>query len=896
MKKKILRLLILVILVTVFAVTLSACGFIFSPSDEDNDDNIDKSTIPRLVDFVADSPRYDSEQKCFVFYYGEKVEISSDEFVVTVYYKDDSSKITDDIIIENPFESPNYLYRLGTHSLSVRYEEGDFVRSKTFNVEIRPVPDHVVEVREIFETEYTGDWINILQFVNEQLAKDGEPTLTEREEAEEIICRPKYSSVKEAGMYEILILPTQNYLFDNFYVWVKVTPKTIDVPTLLETETVYDGKMHPPRFKFAEDTESLIKITCETYADYVEAKTYLHVATIKDSNYIFGTDENGEAITKVLFEYKILPKVLDYNKEDLKLLRTEYPYRSSGYFIADIEHDFDTEVFEVRLSKSWVEIGTHSVCLHCPLPDCYRYKNGDTPEEDLSFEFTVYKLTFDYSGRLDEIAETLIFRETYRENLLLSDVIGSYLDDDDFLKKVLNAVDCDDTSFYRQTLILDDDITLEAGRNVCNIRYTPYETGYNYTLLPITVEVEKCEISLEYTWPDYWSDVTYDGAAHSYQLEIAGLHKDKLTETEYVTKIRTDEDNYQPVEEAINAGSYVTIATVALQPQYEKNYKFVEPAENKTTLFWNIRPAPISLKREQYRWSDITKDMFEPIDEYDASTIFTVVGDIEPLVMTDFAVFYALDSKSMWYGRKTNVIKTPGYYMAKATFVSTDPNYDAGSYGTIITSWEIFDTVIDLSGVQWQDVTKTVTYGEEIVLPELIGVPDMVSVRYSGCSGGLIDAGSYYYKAEFTLDSSLEKYDNSDRVTIIHQPAGVWFRVEPVRITADNFKVVYDRHALILNDTYDYDANNPPKYYSGDVEFLFYVECDGLPLKFNYSYTLLSSNILGANIEVTDAGIECSASGRIEFKVTITSSEEANNYYIAGNKLEITKTVYILKG
>lgn len=852
---------LLLISISALLLILCAAGAVGCFSSGESGENGRKA--PKSMDVETHSAHYDVEEGCFLFTYGEEVLLTKSDFTVKINYDDGTSETTDNYSLN---ASGGNFPDAGTHWLSISYRSGSASYDKSYKIAVGRA-QYEIDVLDEISVTYTGEDIDLLAAADAELKAAGKKTLSEQVAAGFIcvnwINNAQY--VKDAGTYEVCAQAVKNYVSETAKIKVTVRKAVVDAPRILNGEITFDGAAHSPQFSFAEGTENLIEIKNATFpsapvtSGYTAAGTYTYVAKPKDGNVVFA---NGK--TEVVLTMTILPAALPYTESGLKLLRAEYPFRAGGYYEPrDIETNLNGDIFALSftVSANRVSVPGDYTLIASPKGD-YVYSDGKKVAP-LSFRFTITPLKTDYSERYDEIAAALQIDTTFTPDTKVSDFLEGYLDDGAFIKKVRKAVTGSEYGYCSLRKIDVEDM-LAAGTARYFIDFRHAAVGYDYSPIPVTLNVEKASLSArcEFVAAD-GNPFVYDKNAHGYVAVLTGENASMCS-----VKYSTYSDG-KPVEQAIDAGGYVTKAEISLLPEYEKNYSLT--VSGATEFGWTIERQPVTLRSSDFELTN-ARLMFEPSEKLQVNVRLIRHNDVA-----------AIDEVSLTCDKvAADGVLAAGKYTASAKLKAVNGNYSLPT-SVFTFSWSVLDTEVDLSGLKWNVASDAeFTYGQEIT-PRLINVPSYVSVSYRSLNGnphsGVLNAGKHTVYADCEINQNVP---NAERARITASPSPVTFKVNRAAIADGDFKCVY---RIKYNQSFnggnygayaDYDETKKVRYSLSSEWCMFEVAGKQNVPDFDVEYAIVSAN--SSIITAGADGIKFRGTGVVTFTAKIKLKSNLNYY------------------
>ena len=600
MKKTLLHFILAFTFILTGSIFLVACG--------------GSKTPPELSYISCDEVNhtmYDESSAQFNCAYGETIVIAKSDFTITAHYTDGSTESVTDFDLDTSEISAGATGTLspGHYTVTITYSTATplyiavNVNTKTVDAATEAILDKLPWSIEIPYKE--GD-INILD--HSELAplkallaksdcpvkiKDGDKTTLK---SEDVYYGYEGSFTVEAKdgykLNSLQIYWTIGYGKVTFPS-VKVDGKEYKFDnTRKEIEIEYDGNEHTMQFVFAEGTESLITVNGESYTtataifkqtnatDYYGNEYKLEIG----SNYIFDSDfARGGSEDYVWF--KIAKKPIERNFEVLGT----YAYKGTAYTLADIQHNIDTELFDVEeLDENCVNAARYFVHYSAKentvLNYCWLDENGTTSNIEssrYSITLSIEKATLEFTQAQKALfKQHIVFRIGYDDDLTLQTVIYQSRDIDfDWLKSEEGAF----AKFLTESITRfeapegnHDKYERPGTYNDVTVIYCPDDRNFKPANVEVTVVIEKIKVSVdrahwhvekggEYVSSD--SKIVYDGTAYNSLIgagenNARSVRGDQVTvEFNYVHYYGTTEnERNQPTLRAVNGGYYKTVA------------------------------------------------------------------------------------------------------------------------------------------------------------------------------------------------------------------------------------------------------------------------------------------------------------------------------------------------
>lgn len=764
--------------------------------------------------------KWDGSQ--FIYEYGDVIEISESNFSVTAYYSDNSNEVVTDFTLDKS-QLPSGAAQEGTYTISVTYSTASPI---SYNVVVNPEGIEQVSFAELpgqKEVDYTGNEIDIVAQI---------PALQALIDANKVVIDEQNSTKKatDADTYYLRLETAEGYQYATYEITWIIKKAVVEVPTVSNAEIEYDGNSHS--IEFTETLPGYMTLEPDEYNDesYTNAGFYYYTLKL-DNNHIFSGNIDYASVTMV-----IKPKALDVNRDDLAVTGT-YVYTPDGITLNDINHNIDTDFFDVVIDAGLDTItSAGSYYLYATPKDevgnNYAWKNGDTiySYEEVFIGFDVSKATPDYSGIDTE--NNVIFETTYSESLTFGGVIANHCFREGTASWMTENLDMNRDWYSVQ---LDDETLVSPGTHTKTISYTPSDNNYEVTQIAVKIVINKRKIIISNCdWEKYkidgegnetWTNnsLMYDGTTtfkyvlSDYSSYDEGFVDDAEVDLTYVTYYGTEEgvyDETQPVTTAINGGYYKTVAHATLTKVGDRintdnysldDYYEIAPFE-KSVCEWEVAARPITHGSWNLFFDDDNANhiMYLPKGE-NALTTEKIKFKASNSDITVTKTFYYRSTPVDPFRPVTDLTEV-GYYRATAVLDDYNHNnYDVNiDPDEFVLNWQMLPNSYDLSEVRFNvESGATLNYGVKVedlfdnLLPNINVKFTYGFNEYNGgmnstfwskfTNGHVIEAGEYRVsRVEF---SALSEYD--------YYLDGTWYHPKDyVEITGDNLASEEDKPTL----------------------------------------------------------------------------------------------------
>lgn len=704
MKKKLFSFIIAFAFILTGAMCLTACGENSSPS----------KTLTSITSNVISHSHYDGSQ--FNYVYGEEIQISKSDFVVTAHYSDDSETNVSDFTLDTS-NLPTGTASVGTYEISVNYQS----KSNIYNV--------VVDEQSLdlttpsFENPvYTGEEIDftsisaIKTFMTENNLKVAQDSQS--------------SAQTNAGEYTLKLESNDANITGSFNINWQITKKPIALADFLvstgltpnsENKNVYEVTYNGNSYNLSSQA-NYIEVSNDT--SYTNAGDYYYNFTT-DSNHKFiansneYTTSNEEELNLTLRINKIQ---LNFNKNDIALTKNNCEYTGTEFTLQELlAPDYSTlsTYFDITLRNgNLTDVGTSDIVLTAKenAYSNYKYNNGDEiTRDEISLYFTIVKTTPNYEGI--DIANNIVFEVSYSENLTLSSIINT-------INLTQSSVSwLQENLGYSGYSVLEsnDNEIPSAGTYTKTISYTPNYNNYNSVDIQVTVIVNKVTI---YIFPNWYlnknnsliyneSDITYD-ITYPVEVEFA-TGNDEVTASLQTYYNQTEANNYgsKNIGSPQNAGYYKTIATLSCDPNHQICVYGSTDVVTELTKEWRIKQA-------QYygtiSWGGVTiNPLLDSTILFAPTEAITLSANLSEAPTEQFSVSlltkYKAPASDTFTAIDISNILAAGIYQATAIITCTSGNYTI-VYGETTVIFEIISRTIDCTNSQLAIETKTYTKTE----------------------------------------------------------------------------------------------------------------------------------------------------------------------------------------
>lgn len=771
LKKKFYSIILAFAFILTGAMCLTACGENSSPS----------KTLTSITSNVISHSHYDGSQ--FNYVYGEEIQISKSDFVVTAHYSDDSEINVSDFTLDTS-NLPTGTASVGTYEISVNYQS----KSNIYNV--------VVDEQSLdlttpsFENPvYTGEVIDFTSISAIQTF------MTENNLR--VALTSQSSAQTNAGEYTLKLESNDANITGSFNINWQITKKPIALADFLVSTGLTQNSENKNVYEVTYNGNSY---NLSSQANYIEVSNDTSYTNAGDYYYNFTTDSNHKFIAnsneyttsneeELNLTLRINKVQLTFNKADIALSENNCEYTGTEFTLQELlAPDYSTlsTYFDITLRNgNLTDVGTTDIVLTAKenAYSNYKYNNGDEiTREEICLYFTIVKTTPNYEG-IDTV-NNITFEVSYSENLTLSSIINSgnlTQTSVSWLQENLNY------SAY-SVLESNDNEILSAGTYTKTISYTPNYNSCNSVNIQVTVIVNKATIYIDPNWYFYRnnsviyneSDITYD-ITYPVEVEFA-TGNDEVTASLQTYYNQTEANNYgsENIASLQNAGYYKTIATLSCDSNYQACVSGSTEAVTELIKEWSIQKA-------QYygtiSWGGVTIGssldstiLFAPTE---ATTLSANLSEAptEQFSVSLLTKYKAPASDKFTAIDSSNILET-GIYQATATITCTSGNYTV-VYGETTVIFEIISRTIDCTNSQLAIETKTYTKTEwlnqfsdfDSWLTNSKGLALTWDVRNGGQSGTTVNrnlkngvAGTYtVVLISARVDTS---YQNSDGVTL----------------------------------------------------------------------------------------------------------------------------------
>ena len=699
MKKKFYSIILAFAFILTGTFCLTACG----------ENPPTSKTLTDITSTVSHS-HFDGSQIRYV--YGEEIQISKSDFVVTAHYSDDSETNVSDFTLDTS-NLPTGTASVGTYEISVNYQS----KSNIYNVVIDE--QSLDLTTPSFENPvYTGEVIDFTSISAIQTF------MTENNLR--VAITSQSSAQTNAGEYTLKLESNDANITGSFNINWQITKKPIALADFLVSTGLTQNSENKNVYEVTYNGNSY---NLSSQANYIEVSNDTSYTNAGDYYYNFTTDSNHKFIAnsneyttsneeELNLTLRINKVQLTFNKADITLSENNCEYTGTEFTLQELlAPDYSTlsTYFDITV-RNLTDVGTTDIVLTAKenAYSNYKYNNGDEiTRDEISLYFTIVKTTPNYEGI--DTANNIVFEVSYSENLTLSSIINT-----------INYLTQSSVSWLQENLgysgysVLEsnDNEILSAGSYTKTISYTPNYNNYNSVDIQVTVIVNKATI---YIAPNWYlnrnnssiyneSDITYD-ITYPVEVEFA-TGNDEVTASLQTYYNQTEANNYgsEIIVSPQNAGYYKTIATLSCDPNHQICVYGSTDVVTELTKEWRIKQA-------QYygtiSWGGVT------INPWLDSTILFAPTEAIPLSANlseapteQFSVSlltkYKAPASDTFTAIDSSNILAAGIYQATATITCTSGNYTI-VYGETTVIFEIISRTIDCTNSQLAIETKTYT-------------------------------------------------------------------------------------------------------------------------------------------------------------------------------------------
>ncbi len=689
------------------AFCLTACGENSSPS----------KTLTSITSNVISHSHYDGSQ--FNYTYGETIQISKSDFVVTAHYSDDSETNVSDFTLDTS-NLPIGIASVGTYEISVNYQS----KSNSYNV--------VVDEQSLdlttpsFENPvYTGEVIDFTSISAIQTF------MTENNLR--VALTSQSSAQTNAGEYTLKLESNDANITGSFNINWQITKKPIVLADFLvstgltqnnENKNIYEVTYNGSSYNLSSHANYIVVSVVSNNNSCTEAGDYYYNFTT-DSNHKFITNGNEYTTSdeeKLNLTLRINKAQLTFNKADIALSENNCEYTGSAFTLQELlvpNYSTLSSYFDITLhNDNLTNVGTKNIVLTAKDSICanYKYNNGDEiTGEEINLSFTIVKATPNYEG-IDTV-NNIAFEVSYSENLTLSSIINSDNLTQTSVSWLQENLDYSDYS----VLECNDNEILSAGTYTKIISYTPSYNNYNSVDIQVTVVVDKVTIYIDPNW--YLnrnnsliyneSEITYD-ITNPVEVEFA-TGNDEVTASLQTYYKQTETNNYgsEIIVSPQNAGYYKTIATLSCDPNHQICVYGSTDVVTERTKEWRIKQAKYD---GIISWGGVTiNPLLDSTILFAPTEAITLSANLSEAPTEQFSVSlltkYKAPASDKFTAIDSSNILAAGIYQAKATITCTSGNYTVAN-GEATVSFEIISRTIDCTNSQLAIETKTYTKTE----------------------------------------------------------------------------------------------------------------------------------------------------------------------------------------
>lgn len=702
MKKKFYSIVLAFAFILTGAMCLTACGENSSPS----------KTLTSITSNVISHSHYDGSQ--FNYVYGEEIQISKSDFVVTAHYSDDSETNVSDFTLDTS-NLPTGTASVGTYEISVNYQS----KSNIYNVVIDE--QSLDLTTPSFENPvYTGEVIDFTSISAIQTF------MTENNLR--VAITSQSSAQTNAGEYTLKLESNDANITGSFNINWQITKKPIALADFLVSTGLTQNSENKNVYEVTYNGNSY---NLSSQANYIEVSNDTSYTNAGDYYYNFTTDSNHKFIAnsneyttsneeELNLTLRINKVQLTFNKADIALSENNCEYTGTEFTLQELlAPDYSTlsTYFDITVRNgNLTDVGTTDIVLTAKenAYSNYKYNNGDEiTRDEISLYFTIVKTTPNYEGI--DTANNIVFEVSYSENLTLSSIINT-----------INYLTQSSVSWLQENLgysgysVLEsnDNEILSAGSYTKTISYTPNYNNYNSVDIQVTVIVNKATI---YIAPNWYlnrnnssiyneSDITYD-ITYPVEVEFA-TGNDEVTASLQTYYNQTEANNYgsEIIVSPQNAGYYKTIATLSCDPNHQICVYGSTDVVTELTKEWRIKQA-------QYygtiSWGGVTiNPWLDSTILFAPTEAITLSANLSEAPTEQFSVSlltkYKAPASDTFTAIDSSNILAAGIYQATAIITCTSGNYTI-VYGETTVIFEIISRTIDCTNSQLAIETKTYT-------------------------------------------------------------------------------------------------------------------------------------------------------------------------------------------
>ena len=927
MKKKFLMMLLVICFIIPCGLFLVACG---TKSDE----KIQTSVVVEISETSQYYQYYDGQ--CLNLTKNER-NFTKDDFVVTIFYSDNSKEITQNYTFNADEELSVYDENTNYYNIYFSMNSQQFatimVKVKKLNEEL-PTLTGLRKDGDVYylekELRYNGEEQSAIDYIGtsengvtlKSLIDEGKVTVEQTSNS--CATEANVFDNNEYGYYICSIKANDGYAWkDNGTEISEIVIKWQIKRKILETPTVTSGVEF--EYAYQIDSGNLESVERGLTFDYKGNESLINDNNIKLSdagkhswhlevndgnNYAFLNGERQE--TNYLdYAWEITPKKLTVN--DVLINDNSHRYTYTGEEIKPtLNIDVDCPVFSINYGNNGEVSDTAynvTISVNTSVLNNFVWANGN--KIDINYS---KNLEF-YIDKAQVVAPNGFDKNLIKFNSQAYSAYGNKLNDfnltndssySSFTTETLSALN--EWQMFNNSTVAgfvwkDDTQSLKVGENKATLywyssRIENYQNNYSPLEITVNVEITKAKAIVNPSWSQNTAtnEWTIQSLNNDYVNDVVITYKTYYNETEYSTSA--------VAENSTDAGYYTTIATLPENPNYE--YYLDENGEAITTLSkqWSIAKTNIDLGYITTAWSlSAGTKTSSQLDSYyyenggvavsknvtfDSSTLSQDAKNIFDVSVSH----YNLQSKGLV---KVENCAEVGVYKSVATFTFKDgykaKNYvvNDGYYNTndgiqISVKWAIYPNTYTLTTtdatsenyVGWPtDVKKAFVYNRENQQPEAI-VPAGLNISYEW--------------SNIDNTGSTDNYGRSDIGTYrIYANLAVQTGLlgsDNVTVTVDGKKYLENAKRIFYSSTGEEESRHDISSYYG----IFYTDIDDLDYRI-YEENFFAGKTFTSDSIVVSAVDGSSVSGETETKASKMNTDNANktmSFANSGNKVSGT--------
>ena len=354
------------------------------------------------------------------------------------------------------------------------------------------------------------------------------------------------------------------------------------------------------------------------------------------------------------------------------------------------------------------------------------------------------------------------------------------------------------------------DISMDVGTRTFVAQYYHDINNYNVTEITITLTVNKIQVYPILYWNYSWQGYTYTGSAQTvpYLTQSQEEHEFGITYQTFAA-VEESEDTWVPtgdaLESVVNAGRYITIATITSEAHYEP----VGVSEGNLQYVWYVNKAqaytPLYSLTHDNGYDSVLSGNYYGEYQKPTSTGYTTVknlftyytGSAKTITLNNYYATgaghqdywtevtltheYSTNGTTNWTSKTAEQLSAVGYYRTTLTFVCDDNHVFDNETNTASDTleWRIITNTIAVDSINFNSVTN-VYEAREVgnILPTLPAnaVPEYLDLTYTRYYWSTYGVGSWEplesgrdntagtYKVVATV-KAIPGYDGADGVT-----------------------------------------------------------------------------------------------------------------------------------